>query len=288
MGARGGQRRRDLEAAGAKISNARISSARVFITKGPWRACRGRLRHAHLGASAAGGKDIRRSTGEGRGIAGIDLHQATVTADPRDGAGGNIGRAFPPRHCVNCQNPRRRQRDIQQPHRPTSIYRAGDIVKAAGDHPRPATVENRHWDIGGGDFRGAAILKLKATQTAVGDLGHLGMHDTPAGGHPLHVAGLDGAGVTDGVPHPPLKHHRHGFKAAVGMVGEAGDPRLRVIGTELVQHQKRVKQLQRGSANRPFKSDASAVGSGIAGTLVDDASRRGAFSNDSGCFHRFI
>ena len=73
------------------------------------------------------------------------------------------------------------------------------------------------------------------------------MNNAATGGHPLHIAAFQVAAVAEMVlvQHVPIQHVRHCFETAVRMTGESGDVIVRVFGTELIKHQKRIQSRLR-------------------------------------------
>ena len=73
-------------------------------------------------------------------------------------------------------------------------------------------------------------------------LGHFLVHDAAAGGHPLHVAGAEGAFVAEAVAvfDRAVEHVGDCLDAAMRMPGEAGEVVLRTIIAEIVEQQKRI------------------------------------------------
>src|SRR5439155_1399435 len=66
------------------------------------------------------------------------------------------------------------------------------------------------------------------------------------------------------VAHVALEHVGHRLEAAVRMRREAGDVVRRIVGRELVEHEKGVEIEPAYAAEAPTKLDASAVGGGDA------------------------
>jgi hypothetical protein len=92
------------------------------------------------------------------------------------------------------------------------------------------------------------------------------MDDAASGRHPLHVPRLDHAFVADriAVLHASLEHDGDGLEAAMRMVREAGDPRLRIVGAELIEHEERIDRIKLRRADHALELDAGAVGGGHA------------------------
>ena len=73
-------------------------------------------------------------------------------------------------------------------------------------------------------------------------LRHFLVHDAAAGGHPLHVAGAEGAFVAEAVAvvDRAVEHVGDRLDAAMRMPGKAGEVVLRTIVAEIVEQQKRI------------------------------------------------
>jgi hypothetical protein len=87
------------------------------------------------------------------------------------------------------------------------------------------------------------------------------MHDAAAGGHPLHAAGPEQAGIAlvVAMAHAAREHVGHGLEAAMRMIGKAGDVVGALVGAELVEHQERVEIGQRLAADHAIELHAGAV-----------------------------
>src|SRR5207248_6065160 len=97
-------------------------------------------------------------------------------------------------------------------------------------------------------LRGEIEPQLKAFHAAILLLGKLRVDYAAPGRHPLHAAVLQQTLVARAVAmaHAAGDHVRDGLEAAMRMVGEAADIVLRVVGTERIEHQKRIEPaLQR-------------------------------------------
>ena len=92
------------------------------------------------------------------------------------------------------------------------------------------------------------------------------MDDATACGHPLHIAGLDDAAVTDRVVvlYAAVEHDGDGLEAAMRMIGKSGDPARGIVRAEFIEHQKRIDQIELGRADDALQLDARAVGRGHA------------------------
>ena len=102
------------------------------------------------------------------------------------------------------------------------------------------------------------------------------MDQAAAGGHPLDTAGTEQAAVAlvVPVPHPPVEHVSDGFKAAVRMIGKAGDVVRGRIRPELVEHQERIEVAKRRIADDARELDARAVAGHLATNHPDDCTDR--------------
>src|SRR5580765_189480 len=108
----------------------------------------------------------------------------------------------------------------------------------------------------------------------------LGMNDTGAGSHPLHVAWLEHALVASGVLvlELALEHVGDGLEAAVRMVGRAhGLARGVIDRAHLVEQQEGVDQVQALGGKGTPHDEAGALALAVGG---DDA---GSFANGLGC-----
>ena len=84
------------------------------------------------------------------------------------------------------------------------------------------------------------------------------MHDAAAGGHPLDVAGADGARVAHAVAVVDLagEHVGHRLDAAVRMPREPGQVVVRVTRFEVVEQQERIEVVERGRGDAAPQADA--------------------------------
>ena len=91
-------------------------------------------------------------------------------------------------------------------------------------------------------------------------LGHLLVDDSAAGGHPLNIAGGDGAVIAHAVAvlHRSGQDIRDGLDAAVGMPREARQVLLRHIVAEVVEQQERVEVGGVAEAERAAQMHAGA------------------------------
>ncbi len=90
---------------------------------------------------------------------------------------------------------------------------------------------------------------------------HLGVHDAPARGHPLHVAGADRALVSRGilVLELALQHVGHRLEPAMRMIGRAlGLAGAVVCRPHLVEQQERIDEVQAWGRERPADDEAAA------------------------------
>jgi len=74
-------------------------------------------------------------------------------------------------------------------------------------------------------------------------LRHLLMNNPAAGRHPLNIAGSNDTAISDAVPvfDSTRKNVGDGFDATVGVPREAGQIIFRLIVSEIVQEEKRIK-----------------------------------------------
>jgi hypothetical protein len=87
-----------------------------------------------------------------------------------------------------------------------------------------------------------------------------------AGRHPLHAAAGQQAFIAGAVAvaHAAGQHVGDRFKAAVRVVGEAGDVIVGLLRTEIVQHQERVEATLQGLGQHAVDLHASAIHHGLA------------------------
>ena len=86
---------------------------------------------------------------------------------------------------------------------------------------------------------------------------HFLVDDAPAGCHPLHVTGGDGALVAHAVAmiDIPRQDVRNGLDPAVGMPGETGEVILGSLVPEIVQEEEGIKALRLPEPERASKLD---------------------------------
>ncbi len=98
--------------------------------------------------------------------------------------------------------------------------------------------------------------ELKAVQQSLGLLRHLRVNDAAAGGHPLRAAGDDLAAVAHVVlvAHAALEQVGERLEAPVRMGRKAGNVVVRVVGADLVEHEKRIEALHAARRRRPALS----------------------------------
>ena len=151
----------------------------------------------------------------------------------------------------------RRQHDVEHQRlggRPR--HGAGDAVRRTGDHAHLNAAFQRehrhalrrHITVGGGLHlvaRGEVDPQLEAGHAAFFLLGHLGVDDAAPGGHPLHAAGLQQAGVAHAVvvAHATRLHDGDRLEAAVRVVGEAADVVAGRVAAEGIEHQEGIEPL---------------------------------------------
>jgi hypothetical protein len=76
------------------------------------------------------------------------------------------------------------------------------------------------------------------------------------------------------VLHAAVEHDGHGFEAAVRMLRETRNPGLRIIGSELIEHQKRIDHVQGSTADHSLEFHAGAIGGRHAGDFLAYISHR--------------
>jgi hypothetical protein len=170
-----------------------------------------------------------------------------------------------------------------------ALHRTFGVAVAAGDHLDHSTaliLHHRHpigRDVlipGGGHLvaRRQIHPELEAPHEAVFLLWHFRMHDAAAGGHPLHAARAEQAGVAHvvAVAHAAGQHIGHGLEAAMRMVGKAGEIIRGGVGAELVQHQKGIEIGQAGPADDAGETHPRPVAGRLA---ADDADDRAVFGS---------
>src|SRR6266446_5772911 len=108
--------------------------------------------------------------------------------------------------------------------------------------------------------------QLEAAHAAAILLGHLRVDDAAPGRHPLHAAAGELAAVAEVVlvAHVAVEHVGHGLEATVRMRRETGDVVGRVVGRELVEHEKGIEIESALATEAPAKLHAGAVGGGDA------------------------
>ena len=92
-------------------------------------------------------------------------------------------------------------------------------------------------------------------------LRHFLMEDAAPGGHPLHVAGAEHAGIAEAVAMGDRagQHIGDRLDAAVGMPGKAGQIVARPIVAEIVHHQERIEIRRVAEAEGAPELDAGAL-----------------------------
>lgn len=88
------------------------------------------------------------------------------------------------------------------------------------------------------------------------------MDDPACRSHPLYTAALQKADIAHMVfmTHTAFKHVGHRFEAPVRVRWKAGDVVIRLVRSELVQHQKRIELLHATPAEDTRQFDARAIG----------------------------
>jgi hypothetical protein len=104
------------------------------------------------------------------------------------------------------------------------------------------------------------------------------MHDAAPGRHPLDAAGAEQPRVAlvVGVAHAAGEHVGHRFEAAVRMIREAGDVVARVVGSELIEQQKRIERVEKLRADDARHADTGTVARRLSANLARDLSHLGA------------
>ena len=154
-------------------------------------------------------------------------------------------------------------------------------------------------DFGGFDFlvargghfeRGGEVgPQLEAVHAAVGiALGHFLVDDAAAGGHPLDVAGGDGAAVAHAVAvlDGAGEDVGDGFDAAMRMPGEAGEVIVGNVVAEIVEQEEGIEVGGVAEAERAAEMDARAFDGGFGFDEALDGSNGhdGLQGEESGCF----
>ena len=141
-------------------------------------------------------------------------------------------------------------------------------------------------DVGGLDFLVAGLRHLER-RGQIGPqlesvhpagriaLRHFLMDDAAARGHPLDVAGGDGAAVAEAVAvlHRSGEHIRDGLDAAMGMPREAREVVLRHIVAKVVEQQERVVVGRLAESERPAQVHACAFQRGLGCDELLDGSK---------------
>ena len=123
--------------------------------------------------------------------------------------------------------------------------------------------------------------ELEAVHAAGGiALGHFLMNDAAAGGHPLHVAGGDGAAVAHAVAvlDGAGEDVGDGLDAAMRMPGEAGQVVLRDVVAEIVEQEERIEVGGVAETERAAQMDAGAFEGGLGFDQTFDGSNGHAAS----------
>jgi len=111
--------------------------------------------------------------------------------------------------------------------------------------------------------------QLEAAHQPFHLLGHFRMHDAAPGTHPLHAARAKQPLVTVivTVAHAAIEHVGDRFKAAMRVIGEAGNVIAGLVRAKGIEHQKRVKIGQLRGAQHTHQAHTGTVGSSL--PLVD-------------------
>ncbi len=144
-------------------------------------------------------------------------------------------------------------------------------IQLAGDQAHGgAILALQDGDLPGGDLLvggtghlqvgGQVDPQLETLHLAVDAFGHLLVQDAAAGGHPLHVARTDDAGVAEAVAvgDGAFQHISDGLDAAVGVGGETGEIVGGVIRSEVVEEQEGVGEIQQVSGEAALQAHAGA------------------------------
>src|SRR5690348_5745288 len=100
------------------------------------------------------------------------------------------------------------------------------------------------------------------------------MNDAAACRHPLHVTGFDHAAVAHRIAmlHASIEHDGHRLESAMRVVGKPSNPRFWIIRAELIEHQKRIDEIELRCADHSLEPDARTVGSRHPGRCFADVS----------------
>jgi hypothetical protein len=158
--------------------------------------------------------------------------------------------------------------------KPLNRARRGPAVdrQRARNHLRPPAARQRdHRDLVGLDVAVAGRLhllsrrqvdpELKAAHAAALLLRHLRVDDAAPGGHPLHTARAQLAGVAQMILmlHVTVEHVGHRLEPAMGMRGKTGDVIVGILRGELVEHEEWVEARAVRPAEAAAQLDAGAV-----------------------------
>src|SRR6266540_3584227 len=137
------------------------------------------------------------------------------------------------------------------------LHRAPHPVDLAGDHPDLDPVRARpQWDLRGGDvlvtrarhleLRRQVHPDLEPVEPPRPDLRHLLVQDAAPGGHPLHVARADDAGVPEAVlvGDTAAEHVRDRLDPAVRVDREPGDVVVWIVRAEVIEQEEGVQVIE--------------------------------------------